>query len=98
MKATDTLTHYGLDAFGVDASRASEKMASWVARHPSGQSVGASALSFCLQSLLQKMDAVDTGASSGFRMDDDEAEIADMLIECGTHFAVRRENSTLRRA
>lgn len=98
MKTSESLEKYGLDAFGVDVGRASEKLAHWVAHHPSGQSVGAGALSFCLQSLLQKMDAVDRGASAGFRMDDDEAEIADMLIECGTRFAVRRENSTLRRA
>ena len=98
MKSADTLARYGLDAFGVDAGRASEKLAHWVAHHPSGQSAGAGALSFCLQSLLQKMDAVDSGASAGFRLDDDEAQIADLLIECGTHFSVRRENSTLRKA
>ena len=98
MNTSESLEKYGLDAFGVDVGRASEKLAHWVAHHPSGQSVGAGALSFCLRSLLQKMDAVDRGASAGFRMDDDEAQIADLLIECGTHFSVRSEKSTLRKA
>lgn len=93
-----TLEKYGLDNFGVDVDRALKKMARHVAHHPSGKSVGASALSFCLEGLLQKMDAVDRGASAGFRLNDDEARIADILIECGTHFSVRREGHALRKA
>lgn len=107
MQASEVLSRYGLDVFGVNAESANQALAAWVAKHPMGQAKGAQDLQFCLQSLLQKiclqsllqkMEALDDGRSVGFRLSEDEAQIADVLIEAGTRFRVRRSEMTLRSA
>lgn len=98
MQASEVLSRYGLDVFGVDTESANQALAAWVAKHPMGQAKGAQDLQFCLQSLLQKMEALDDGRSAGFRLSEDEAQIADFLIEAGTRFRVRRSEMTLRSA
>ena len=98
MKAYDTLTTYGLDAFGVDVGEANSALATFAQHHKKGPSHGARAVQYALESLLQKCEAVDDGRSLGFRISDDEAACLDVLIRAGTHFSVRRDATTVRPA
>ena len=93
-----TLASQGLGAFGVDVEQATARLSTFAARHTAGQAAGAAAVSFCLTSLLQKMEATCDGRSAVFRLDDDEVAILDILLEAGTHFKVRRKDSTVVRA
>ena len=96
MKASDTLAKYGLNAFGVVVDDAQSRLAAFAMRHE--KALGASSIESALESLLQKMEAVDEGRSVGFRVDSTEAAILDTLIETGTHFRVKRIDAELRPA
>ena len=98
MNAFDTLSTYGLSAFGVREKEASDALARYVSQHPAGLQRASNYLTFRLSSLLQKMEAVDDGRSCGFRIDDEEAAILDVLIAAGTVFSVRRDGLTVRQA
>ena len=98
MNALDTLSTYGLSAFGVREKEASDALARYVSQHPDGPQRASSYLTSTLSSLLQKMEAVDDGRSCGFRIDAEEGAVLDALIAAGTVFSVRRDGATVRAA
>ena len=99
MKAADILDRYGLAAFGadIDEAKANFSLAVWAKQHPRGLDFAVGHLGFKLESLLQKMGAIDDDRSSGFHLSDDEAEILDIMLAAGSRFAVRREGFTIRK-
>lgn len=97
MRAADTLARDGLNAFGVSVESANRQLAAFVANHEKGSMEGARALPFALERLLQKMEATHDGRTIGFRLDEDEAKVLDILIANGTHFKVKREGLTMGR-
>lgn len=99
MKAGEFLDRYGLAAFGpdIDEEKANGFLSDWSRLHPRGLAFAVGHLDFYLDSLLQKMAAVDDGRSRGFHLSEDEAAILDILLAAGSSFAARREGLTVRK-